>query len=324
MLSYFRNFIWGIIMAFGELLPGVGMQTVAIIVGLYDDLIGFLYGGTEFLRTLYEFVIGKVKKGDLFLMFKAIKWSFGLPMFAGLALTIVALSHTVSAVFESYPTQVAAVSFGIVIASAMIPYREITEKTWKELLVFLASFVAFFALFSLTLNKEGGDPSVLTFFGGGLLASVAGFFPGISISLALLLMGLYRPLFATIESITSKDPTLYSFSALLLFLTGLAIGMLICVRVLTILIQKYKSLFLAFIVGLILASLKVVWPFRTSVVEGVSNPILPWEVPLPVFTQQLIFITIAFISVSMLRKLAENKGTLASSFGKAERIVVKN
>lgn len=318
MIEILRNAFWGIFMALGELLPGVGMQTVAIIAGLYDDLINFLFQGTEFLKTLALFIVAKAKKDELYASFIAIPWKFGIPVFIALAATIVVFSRVVGTLFDMYPNQIAAISFGIVLASVAIPFREMTEKRWQEFLLFAASFAAFFGLFSIQTTELGDSPAIWLFFGGGLLASIAGFFPGISISFALLLMGLYRPLYLSIEHITSRNADLYSFLAVVLFLVGLGIGMLVCVRLLAVLIEKYKSLFLAFIMGLILASLRAIWPFLAT--DGTLLP--PWQVPLPQFTQQIIAITVAFVLVSVLRKLAENKGTLASSFGRKERTVV--
>lgn len=317
MVLLIQNFFWGILMAIGELFPGVGMQTVAIIAGLYDDMITFLYEGTEFLKTLSFFIVGKAKKEDIGTAFKAINWKFGIPIGIGLVITIVALSHTVSTVFETYPTQVAAIAFGIVLASVAIPYKEMDTKTWKEGLLFIASFAAFYGLFTLHATEMMQEPSIWLFLGGGLLASFAAFFPGISISFALLIMGLYKPLLSSVDALSSGNATLYAFSTLLLFFIGLAAGMLICVRLLALFINKYKSLFLAFIVGLILASLRAIWPFMVN-----GEVVFPWEVSLPVFTQQLAFVTIAFVLVSFARKLAEDKGTLASSFGPKERTVL--
>lgn len=319
MKELLRNGLWGAIMALGELLPGVGMQTVAIIAGLYDDVIAFLFQGTEFVKTLGLFILAKAKKEEVSAAFFNIPWKFGLSVFGILFLTIIAFSHAVGAVFEVYPTQISALSFGIIMASILIPYKEITEKTWKEYLLFAVSFLCFFGLFSIQGSGTSAPPSALTFFGGGLVASLAAFFPGISISLALLLMGLYEPLFGSIEQLTSRQADSYSFLTVLLFLVGLAIGMLLCVRILNYVLQKYKSLFLAFIVGLILASLRGVWPF---IDQATQQAILPWNVPVSQLTQQILLITVAFIVVSLVRKYAENKGTLASSFGQKERIVI--
>lgn len=315
MLTLIQNFIWGVAMAFGELLPGVGMQTVAIIAGIYDDMITFLYEGTEFLKTVGLVIIGKAKKQEVLPAFKAINWKFGIPLGIGVVITIVILAHAVSALFDSYPTQVAAISFGIVLASVVIPYKEMGNKTWKEALLFLISFITFYGLFTLQTTETTTEPSIFLFLGGGLLASVAAFFPGISISFALLIMGLYKPLLNSIETLTSGSANTYALLVLFLFLAGLGIGLLVCVRLLAFFMNKHKSMFLAFIVGLILASLRAIWPFAEN-----STVVLPWQLSLPQLTQQLIFITIAFVSVSMIRKLAENKGTLASSFGPKEKV----
>ncbi len=319
MITYLKNFTWGIIMALGELLPGVGMQTVAIVGGIYNEMIKFFYDGTEFLKTIGLFILGKAKKDEIAVSFKSMHWGFGLPIFIGLAITIVGLSHTVSGLFETYPSQVAAISFGIVLASVVIPYKEMDNKTWKEFLLFLATFAAFYGLFSIKAGEAATEPGLLLFLGGGLLASFAGFFPGISISFALLIMGLYAPLLASVDHITSRNADLYSFLSLLLFFVGLGIGMLVCVRLLELFMNKYKSLLLAFIVGLILASLRAIWPFANAS----GDLVMPWQLSLPLFTQQIIFITIAFVLVSLIRKIAEDKGTISSSFGQKERTIIQ-
>ncbi|MCC7303797.1 DUF368 domain-containing protein [bacterium] len=318
MMTLLKNLFWGIFMAIGEVFPGVGMQTVAIIIGIYDDMISFLYEGTEFLKTLGIFIFGKAKKEEIITSFKAISWSFGIPLGTGLVITILIVSHTVSSLFETYPDQISAIAFGIVLASVLIPYKEISKKTWRELLIFVISFVIFYGLFTIRITEHvTAEPTLWTFFGGGLLASIAGFFPGISISFALLLMGLYQPLLTTIGNMTSRGADLHSFLALFLFLAGLGSGLLICVRLLAFLMRRYKTLFLAFIIGLILGSLRAIWPFTAH-----GEEVFPWQVTLPVFTQQASYVIGAFIIVYLARSLAERKGSVTSSFGFKEKISI--
>ncbi len=323
MITLISNFLWGILMAFGELIPGIGMQTVAIIVGIYDEIITFLFKGTEFLRVLLEFIIGKKTKQELSQSFFEIPWKLGIPLVIGVGVTIAVLSRTVTTILEQYPHQFAAVAFGIVLACVAIPFKEMTSRTWKEYGLLIFTFLAFFYLFGLTQQSTGAttsEPALSSFFIGGAVSSFAGFFPGISISFALLVMNLYGPLMKQIDLLTHGAGTLYGFGAIIVFLIGLGIGSIICVRALQFLIERYKSFFLAFIIGLILASLRTVWPFMNNS----GTYVLPWELTLSAFTQQLFLIVGAFIAVSFLRLLASQKETsITSSFGKPEKIVIE-
>jgi len=319
MFKALRNLLFGGIMAIGELVPGVGMQTVAIIMGVYDELINFLFQGTEFLKILGIFLLGKSSKEKLFQSFKDIPWIFGIPVFGGILLTILLLAKSTTAIFETYPSEVTTVAFGIVLASVMIPFSEMKPKRWQEYLIILLSFLMLFGIFGATdiTAVSSENPAVLTFFIAGLLASLAGFFPGISITLALLLLGLYEPLFRNIETFTSGNITMASFLSVTMFLVGLGIGLLVCVRLLSVLIERFKSYFLAIIVGLILASLRATWPFIKN-----DIPVAPWAVPIPDFTKQLVIITISVVFVTILRKLAEGKGEISSSFGDRKRVKI--
>jgi putative membrane protein len=318
MKSLLSNFFWGLLMGIGELVPGVGMQTVAIIIGIYDELIAFLYQGTEFLKTLLLFFFAKASKEELKQSFLNIPWKLGLPIAIGVGTLIVAASHTISGFFESYPNQIAAAAFGIILASVFIPFKEMTSRGVKEIIVMIASFAGFFLLFGqASLTTTGTEPSTTMFLVGGLLASFAGFFPGISISFALLVMGLYEPLLALVGQLTSGTVTLYAISSIILFFIGLVAGLLICVRLLAFFIERHKSLFLAFIVGLIAASLRTVWPFIS---EG--HQVAPWDLHLSAVTQQIIILSVSFMVITFLRLLVAKKSELAASFGQQKRTVL--
>lgn len=315
-----QNFFWGGIMALGELLPGVGMQTVAIIAGLFDDLIDFFYQGTEFARYLFLFFFKKATKEEVITAFWAIDWKFGIPVAISLIGIVALLSGAIHAAFEQYPAQLAAISFGLVMGTLPIPLREMERKTWREIALATATFITFVIFFSLNATEFGvaREINVFMYFAAGLLAAFAGFFPGISISFALLIMGLYQPLFGAINQLISGNWSLPALATIFFFGSGLLLGMLFCVRMLSYFLHKYRTLFLAFIFGLIAASLRAVWPFLSETGEV----LLPWEVRISTFTSQVALITVAFLLVSGVRKLAEGKGTFSTSFGPKEKTIV--
>ena len=319
MLTYLRNFFLGIILACGGLIPGVGLQTTAIIVGLYDELLNFFFQISEFFKTFGQYIMGKASKVDINTAFTSIDGKLGLPIILGTALTLLAFTQFIGGLFDRFPTQISAISFGIVLACILVPYKELSQRTWREFVLFLATFVAFLTLFSISPIEGTIEPSLLLFLVGGFLASFACLLPGISVSTVFSYLGIGAAMTSVFAIIIAGTPTLFAFLALLLFLIGFLVGITISIRLVTYLIKRYKSLFLAFLIGLMAASLRLLWPF---VLTSTAEKILPWQESLPQFTQQLILITIAFVLVSIVRKFAENIGTLASSFGPKERTII--
>lgn len=113
----------------------------------------------------------------------------------------------------------------------------------------------------------GRDPALTYLFLAGLLAISAMALPGISGSFVLLLLGLYHFVLHTLSSLISyRDPG----AAVVIgtFVLALAIGLLAVVRVLKQLFAKWRDGTLAVLVGLMLGSLRRLWPFTDYTAEG--------------------------------------------------------
>ena len=318
MVRFVQNFLWGIVLAIGSLLPGVGIQIIFIATGLYDDCISFVFQITEYLKQLGLYTLGKIKKSDLDLTIKSVDWQFGLPIFLAL-LAIVFISGPVAkTVITNYPIQLGALSFGLVLGTIIVPINEMGTKTWKELLITTVTFFAFGWFFGLPVSTETEViVPLVNFLGAGVISTFLSFFSSIGAAFSLAFLGTTSAIHAATTTLFSNGITLYTFFILLIFTVACLVSLLIFVRLIHALLENQKSLFLSFVVGLLAASLRLLWPFTNN-----GNSVAPWQIPLPVFTQQLIFITLSFGVISIIRMLSENKGTLATSFGKKGRTVI--
>lgn len=306
-------------MGAGELIPGVGAQTAAIIGGFYDEIIMCLYNGTEFLKTLSLWIIRKKTFKDVQKSFFAIKWVFLITIAIGAAITLLLGANLMHFLLQRYPLYVFAAAFGIVLACLQIPYQEMKKKGSLELIVFMTSLIIFLLFFEQQPGALRSSITPVTMFFAGLFSSLAGFFPGISISFALLVMGLYEYLLSTATKILAFQLDMDTLVNLLSFAAGLGLGVIATVRILKVMFEKYQSYLLAFILGLIAASLRVVWPFMDT--SSAAEPELMAKLTplgLSYWQSGVIFVIIfaTFMVVSLLRRYAlKQEDSHGSSFG---------
>ena len=158
---------------------------------------------------------------------------------------------------------------GLVLLSSLALIRtEITRLTPVVGLMFLIGVVIMLTLglgtgISFPLHLGG-------FFVAGLLGICAMILPGISGSFILLLLGMYGPI---ITAVADRE-----LLPLLVFAVGCAAGLLTFSRLLTFVLARARAATLALLVGFLLGSLIILWPWQqvlqtTIDSEGESRPI---------------------------------------------------
>ena len=120
-----------------------------------------------------------------------------------------------------------------------------------------------------TAIRGGIDPDLLFVFLGGALAISAMSLPGLSGAFVLLLLGLYY--FA------------------LTMITGMAVGLLTFARILKALFAKWHDGTLAVLVGLMVGSVRELWPFVDHANDGREVLVLPAAADATVMTVALTF-----------------------------------
>ncbi|HEX9804520.1 MAG TPA: DUF368 domain-containing protein [Candidatus Dojkabacteria bacterium] len=250
----------GIVMGTAEIIPGVSGSTLALIMGIYDKFIDLLHSISDLVKEFIKLLIGKSTKKEFGQLIRTVDFRFGFSLIFGMGLAIVVLSKVLGFLFEEYPQYLLAFFFGLILASVYFPWKRMEKRGFREVAIIMISFLALFIILGLK-PISNDNPNPLFVFIGGIVGISGMVLPGISGSFILLLIGLYNYIISAIENIASFNFNGKEILNLIIFSTGLATGFITFVRVLKILLTKFNSQLMAFLIGLMLASLRVLWPF---------------------------------------------------------------
>ena len=284
-------------MGIAEIIPGVSASTLALIMGIYHNFISLLHQVSTFFKEIVALFIGKSSVKKVKRAFWDINYKFGVFLLAGMLIGLGGFSHIMSFLLENYPQYTFAFFFGLILTSVSIPWMQMERRGFKEVLIVLFTLVIFFFVLGLHPVGEAGRPGLVQLFFGGFIAVCAMVLPGISGSFVLLLLGLYHHVVSLVKDVTNLTAVTQDFLDLAVVFLGIVLGFSLFVRFLNFALHKYHAQLMAFLVGLMLASLRVLWPFMdagsSSSVETMAK-LWPWQSPLiEALTIVLIILTAA-------------------------------
>jgi putative membrane protein len=251
------------LMGIANIIPGVSGGTFALILGIYERLIASI--GAFGIKTgkILVRLLAKPKdsqrRHDFKDEVKRTDTVWLLILMVGAAAAILASSRVIAYLLDEHRAPTLAFFVGLIVPSILVPFGLLKRRGWKEALscVVAAAFLIGITVFLKPVSGEG--TGTLTLFLAGAVAISAMILPGISGSFVLMVMGEYR---AVLEAINTMD-----ILKLAVFALGCLVGILAFVRLLNFLLKRYHSVTMAFLIGLILGSLWVLWPFK-EVAEG--------------------------------------------------------
>lgn len=241
-------------MGAADLVPGVSGGTIALVLGIYERLIAAIKEGSSALGSVMQ-----LRFSDAGKHLKAVEWSLLVPLLVGIGSAVVILGSLIHDQLEENPTIMAGAFFGLVLGSIIIAWRLLKQPREWHVLVTVVVGVAMFTI--LGFGEEGvvSDPSLLIFFGAGALAICAMILPGISGALILLLIGMYQPV---LDAVNDRD-----IQTILTVGAGAIVGLALFSQVLKWALDAYHDPVVAALIGLMLGSLRVLWPWP----EGVES-----------------------------------------------------
>jgi len=241
-------------MGSADVVPGVSGGTVALIVGIYPRLIANIRRGAGALAAFirFRFAEGLEK-------LRSIEWAFLLPLLAGMAVALVSLARLIEHLLEDNTVEMSALFFGLVTASVFVAWKMVAKWDLARLATFAGVAIAAFFLLGLR-SGEAENPATWIFFVAGAIAICAMILPGVSGSFLLLMLGMYE---AVLAAVNDRD-----FLVLLLVILGAVIGLALFSSVLHWALDSYHDLVMAAITGLLLGSLRVLWPWP----NGIDGP----------------------------------------------------
>jgi len=221
---------------------------MALILGIYEQLITAIHSlNLRFLRLL---ALLKIREA-----ISSVSWPFLLPVGLGILLATVSLAKALSWLLYSYPVIVWSFFFGLILSSVFTVSRVIREWRIPTFIAIGLGAVGAYFLFGL-MPAATPDASWFIFL-SGFLAICAMILPGVSGAYILVLLGKYHYI---LEAVNNKD-----LGTLLVLIAGALVGLLSFIRIIGWLLRRYHDLTMAILIGLMLGSLRKIWPWKETV-----------------------------------------------------------
>ena len=294
--------IKGLCMGTADVIPGVSGGTIALIMGIYEDLL-------LAINSIDISMVKKLLRGNIKDALSKVHLRFLFFLLMGIGIAILSLARIMNYLIHNQAVLTWSLFFGLIAASIFVVGKKVKNWAGSPAISFLAGGTA--AWFIVGLIPVSTPEEFWFIFLSGFIAICAMILPGLSGAFLLLILGKY-------EFITRalKNPFIFNnLVVIIVFCSGCVVGLLGFSRILNYLFKKWHTLTLAFLTGLMAGSMRKIWPWKESL-EGVmirgkyyvlrEQNILPKE-----FNAKLLLaiglIIIGFVVVVVLEQLSRNK-----------------
>jgi putative membrane protein len=252
--DYLFVMLKGLCMGAADVVPGVSGGTIAFITGIYDEWLSSL-------KRCTPAVLLRLKREGFVKTWQYINGNFLLALFGGILISLKTFAAIVLMAMDSYPILVWAFFSGLVAASIYLLVRE--QRGWGVAeFIGLVLGIAFILAISLMAPAQLPGHGWILFL-GGFVAICAMILPGISGSFILLLVGLYPVFLQAIHNL--------EIVKLLWFGAGCITGLVVFSRFLLWLLNSYHSQTLAVLIGFLVGSLYVTWPWKNALLTTTNS-----------------------------------------------------
>lgn len=233
--------IKGFLLGIANIIPGVSGGTLAMTLGIYQDLIGAI---SHFFKNL---------KKNLKLL---------IPLGIGMVIAILLGSKVITYCLKEFPFPTTLFFIGLIVGGIPLLTKKIKGKKIKPLNV--ASFLLPFSIVMImTLLNPGSNAvdlstmSVIKFIlliVIGMIAAATMVIPGVSGSFVLMLLGYYEPIVGTIGNLTDFSLLGHNLLVLAPFGIGILIGIILIAKLIEYLLKKHEIPTYYAIIGFVTAS----------------------------------------------------------------------
>lgn len=272
----------GFLMGSADVVPGVSGGTVAFLLGIYDELLEAIHASSA---AGVKFATLRLRAG-----LQAVPWMFLLPLGAGILLAVFSLARLLDWLIANHPIWIWSFFFGLVLASSLVVARRMGTWQPRHYAIALAFALGIFWLIGQVPLQTADTPPY--FLLSGALAVTAMILPGISGAFILVLLGKYA---AVLEAVVNFD--LFTLG---LVAAGALIGLLSLARLLRWLLTRYRMATTAALVGLMLGSLRKLWPWKADGHSGDEHALIAEVNVLPAALDAEVFIAAGLAAAACL------------------------
>lgn len=257
--------IKGFVIGIANIIPGVSGGTLAITLGIYEDLINAIsHFFTNFKKNL-EFLI-----------------LLGI----GAVLSILTLSKLINFSLTKFPVPTTLFFIGLIVGGVPLIYKNV--KGNKLNIKYAISFIIPFALIMAITFMDSGNKAIslanmnaLKMIVLGLIGIVAAatmVIPGISGSFVLMLLGYYKPIVKTISDLTNFKLLAHNLMVLIPFGLGVLLGIVLVAKIVEYLLKKHEKItyyaILGFIISSIISLIVNLFSYSTTIYQLLASIVL--------------------------------------------------
>lgn len=279
--DYITLFFKGIFMGIADAMPGISGGTIALLLGIYEELIESI---SELKISLFSKLINKGFKS----FWEKLNGNFLLVLVSGIGISLISFVKISASFLESFPLFIWSFFLGLIFATVYVIYKLINQ--WHNLNFFFLIISIIFSIFLSSFSAYDTDEiSLLYILFSGIIASSAMILPGISGSLILVILGVYTYLIKALDNL--------ELIIIFTFISGAIIGLLGFSKILKYLFNNHRDATYTIMLGLVIGSIENIWPWNKSFSTELSNLNLFLSISL---------VILGFVIVILLEKIKKD------------------
>ena len=253
--DYITLFFKGIFMGIADAIPGISGGTIALLFGIYEELI-------ESISELKLSLFSELKNKGFKSFWEKLNGNFLLVIVSGIVISLISFVKISATFLESFPLFIWSFFLGLVFATVNVIYKLINQ--WRSLNFFFLIISIIFSFFLSSFSTyETDEISLLYVLFSAVIASSAMILPGISGSLILVILGVYAYLIKSLDNL--------EMIVIFTFISGALIGLLGFSRILKYLFNNHRDSTYSIMLGLVIGSIEKLWPWNKSFSVELSN-----------------------------------------------------
>lgn len=297
------NVLRGFCMGAADTVPGVSGGTIALILGHYQRLVTAIsHIDAELIRLVSQ------------RRFRAaadhIDLRFMVALVTGILVGVGTLAGVMHWLLDHRMPETLSVFLGLLIASVWVVHRYIDRWTISRYVTFAIGVIVALGITALPMGQ--GGTSLPFLFGAAMVAICAMILPGISGAFVLLLLGAYHTVTGLIKDFVKLNLSSELLLQLVAFGSGCVVGLLAFSRLLRWLLEHYRGATMAWLMGLMVGSIRKLWPLQIPTPETADLEMKHREMQYVSpsdwsggLWHLIALAAVAFVAVLVLERLAE-------------------
>lgn len=252
-MSFLSNFIKGIFIGSGAILPGISSGVLCVVFGLYEKLLNTI------LNIFKDF-----KKNIVFLF----------PIGLGILFGFLIFSNIILVLLQEHPIPTKSLFIGLILGTLPILFKQSNKKMdlsrkKYNYIVFLATLTIGIVSFLIEGNINVGTSYIANSFSFtyllicGFCMSIGIIVPGVSSTIILMLLGVYSTYLSAVSVV--------NMNVIFPMIIGVIIGSFIFMKLIKFLLDRFYSETMYGIIGFSLGSIFILYPnYRFNLISIIS------------------------------------------------------